>query len=714
MHETKGFPSPRSGLNRSSAHGFSQSYVPATVPRVAKPKAETPVAEIGLRGGLKCLLSWWLLVLLATVPLAAQEPPRATDDEDTAVTATAEETAGLGEASEVNEQPLEAPPRSDLNVLEEHFNVLSTANGIGLTPKETQSYSLVEVQQGTVAVDGEVVDEARLIELLGQEDAARLIALTQLSGAELRSLRRPLSSDLEDRLERIAELQAQRDRELVELEALRAELESAEPSIEEEDDESGRYYTQDRFSFGNSLTIDARESTNDVVVIGGSLEVNGEVVGDAVVVGGGVEVNGHIHGDLTAVGGSIDIGPEATINGEVTSVGGSIYDPHNRVRGGSVQVDLGPFDGFDNIFGGGGWDNDDWRRHGPSWGWHWGGIIFSIIGLVIFALWILFLTFLNRDYVHKIAQRTELEPWKAALVGLVSQILLFPLVAVISLVLLVSVIGIPLLFIFLPLGAIVLGIFFCYGYAGVASWFGRFLERRFDWRQQGPFAVVLLGILLIEGWALLGEALSGFGGPIQISAWLVLILGFFLQYLAWTTGFGSVVLMAFERRGRALPGGRSPGMVPPPPPPGGGPAGARSAGEPADLLLPEEGYGTSKDDDYAPAYGPEESWQDPFAEPSDDEAPDLAGPSTGEGGAADRVEDSDLDEPDGGDRDDGDRDDGDRDEGDPGGGTSVHQDPDDEVSDDEVPDDEVSDGEDPDEEDPGDKDPDREDRDAKP
>ncbi len=618
-------------MHRSTHDSTYRSMFPSAWQRMSpSPDGAPPsVARPRLKHGLATALGFGLVIFWG-LPLAAQEPA---PEDDAAVTATADETVSGpnvegpdAERPEVSQQPLEAPPVSDLDALEERFNLLTTANGIGLTPKSAQDFSLVEVQQGTVAVDGETVKEERLAELLGQEDAARLIALTQLSGAQLRSLRRPLSSDLEARLERIAELQAQRDRELAELEAIRAELETAEPRFEEEDDEAGRYYTQDRFSFGSGLTIEARESTNDVVVIGGSLEVNGEVMGDAVVVGGGVEVNGDIHGDLTAVGGSIDIGPEASIQGEVTSVGGTIYDPHNRVRGGSVQVDLGPFEGFDNIFRGNGW-NDDWRWHGPSWGWHWGGIFFSLVGLAIFILWILFLTFVNRDYVHSIAQRTEHEPWKAALVGLVSEILLFPLVAVISLVLLVSVIGIPLLFIFLPLGALVLGILLCYGYAGVASWFGRFLERRFDWRRQGPFVVVVLGILLIEGWALLGEALSGFGGPIQISAWLVLILGFFLQYLAWTTGFGSVVLLAFERRGRSLPGGRGPAVIPPPPPPDDGFAVDLGPGERSDLQLPEEGYGTARDDDYVPAYGPEDSWQDPFAEPSggDDGEPPTDG-----------------------------------------------------------------------------------------
>lgn len=605
-----------------------------------RPRSTPAAWSCGLIFGLGlCLFFAWAT---ATV---AQEPEAGSTGDSTTVLENVDPTASaVGE-----ERVVEAPPVSALEALEERFNVLTTANGLGLTPKEDQDFALVEVQEGAVAVDGEVVTAERLSELLGADDAERLLVLTQLSASDLRSLRRRRDREFEERLERIAELQAQRDREIAELEALRAEREARDEDPEDDGEASGRFYTKDRFSFGNSLTIEERESTNDVVVIGGSLEVDGEVVGDVVVIGGGVEVNGEIRGDLTAIGGSIDIGPDANISGEVTSVGGSIYDPHNRVRGGSVQVDLGPFEGLDELFGDGeGW-RDAHRWRGPSLGWHWGGVFFSFFGLAFFTLWILLLTFLNRDYVASIAQRTEREPWKAALVGLVSEILLLPLVVMICIVLLISVIGIPLLFIAVPLGLVVLVIFLCFGYAGVATWCGRLLERRFDWRRQGPFVLVLLGILLIEGWELLGDALSGFGGPIQISAWLVFILGVLLQYLAWTTGFGSVVLLAFERRGRSLPGGRGPRMPPPPsaPPsalpftPDGHP------GDFADLQLAEDGYGAADDAADESPYGPEDTWVDPFDEPStaSDAADEVSEDAVSEDAAsADEVSEDDVSE----------------------------------------------------------------------
>lgn len=609
----------------------------------------------------------WILALacflwsgLGSVPLVAQEEPVAVQEE-VVLEATDTESADSNDSGDSGDSDNNGSNDSDrragddgadaaellrsaqelgelrrqLEALEEDFNILTTAQGIGLTPRdESLDFSLLEVQKGVLAADGEEVDEERLFELLGRRDGERLLALAELSSAQLRALRRPINRELEERLERIAELQEQRDRELAELESLRDELSSRdETAADEEEEEGSRYYTQDRFSFGNSLTIDERESTNDVVVIGGSLEVDGEVLSDAVVIGGGVEVQGSIHGDLTAVGGSISIGPDAEINGDVTSVGGTIDDPYNRVRGGAVQVDLGPLKGVDGVF----FDDDDWRDDhwdsGSSFGWGLGSAVLSVIGLAFFILWILLLTYLNRGYVDGLAQRTEHEPWKAALVGLVSQVLLLPLVAVISLIFVVSIIGIPLLIILLPLGALLLFIFACYGYAGVASWSGRLLQRRFDWRQIGPFTLVVVGILLIEGWAIVGEALSGIGGPIQVSAWLVLILGFLLQYLAWTTGLGSVVLTAFGREGGFL-GGSGPWNRPNPPsfgPPPADTAPPRET-EPGDygvVDLPEEGYGFA-DTEPADALASPETWDDPFADDSgarDEDDPDDGLPS---------------------------------------------------------------------------------------
>lgn len=594
---------------------------------------------------IRMLFVAWLLAW----PLIAQESPPALEAPPEPPAPPLEAPASTpeslsGDAASPDALPADSPSSEDLRAaleaLEDDFNVLTTNDGIGLTPKDDEvGFSLLQVHEGNVSIDGEVVDAEALQERVGSADGARLLALAELSGDELRDLRRPVNSDLEARLQRIQELQEQRDRELAELEALKQELEEEVRRGEdgEDGDEASRYYTQDRFSFGNSLTIDERESTNDVVVIGGSLEIDGEVLGDAVVVGGGVEVQGDVHGDLTAVGGSISIGPDAQLSGEVTSVGGTIDDPHNRTRGNSVQVELGPFDGFDSFF-----RDSDWWESGNSldwdpgwWGWHWGGLFLSLFFLGIFVLWIAFLTFLNRDYVESVSRRTESEPWKAALVGLASQVLLLPLVGVISLILLISVIGIPVLIILLPVGAFLLWIFSCYGYAGVATWCGRLMQRRFDWRASGPFVLLFAGILLIEGWAVLGDALIGFSGPVQITAWLVLIMGFVLQYVVWTTGFGSVVLMAFEGRSGGNPVGS--GFVPPPP----GPVPStppvpdidpvdRDPGDYAALPMPDDGYGTPSTgsgigtgfqdgwDDTAPAddstYGSPDTWDDPFAE----------------------------------------------------------------------------------------------------
>lgn len=608
---------------------------------------------------IRMLFVAWLLAW----PLVAQEAPPAVEAPPDPPASSAEAPAAPSEdvAQEVtaSEDPAQEDLRAALEALEDDFNILTTSDGIGLTPKDEEAgFALLQVQQGQVSVDGEGVDSEVLEERVGAADAVRLWALSELSSRELRELQRPVNSDLEARLQRIQELQEQRDRELAELEALKEELEE-KVRLGEDDDESSRYYTQDRFSFGNSLTIDERESTNDVVVIGGSLDIDGEVLGDAVVVGGGVEVQGDVHGDLTAVGGSISIGPDAQLDGEVTSVGGTIDDPHNRTRGNSVQVELGPFDGFDSFF-----RDSDWWESGNSldwdpgwWGWHWGGLFLSLFFLGIFVLWITFLTFLNRDYVDSVSRRTEHEPWKAALVGLASQVLLLPLVAVISLILLISVIGIPVLVILLPVGAFLLWIFSCYGYAGVATWCGRLMRRRFDWRADGPFALLFAGILLIEGWALLGDALIGFSGPVQITAWLVLIMGFVLQYVAWTTGFGSVVLMAFEGRRGGTPEGSGfmptpPGPVPPTPPVPGIDPVDRDPGDYAALPMPDDGYGAPSQSlgfeegwqDEAStdssSYGSPDTWDDPFAETDEASQPED-GDAESAPGASEELSDDD-------------------------------------------------------------------------
>ncbi|MEO7113555.1 MAG: polymer-forming cytoskeletal protein, partial [Polyangiaceae bacterium] len=72
---------------------------------------------------------------------------------------------------------------------------------------------------------------------------------------------------------------------------------------------------EDRLITGGSLRIEKGEIVKNVTVLGGSVDVLGEVMGDLTVAGGSAHVrkDGHVHGAATAIGGSLDIEDGATV-----------------------------------------------------------------------------------------------------------------------------------------------------------------------------------------------------------------------------------------------------------------------------------------------------------------------------------------------------------------------------------------------------------------
>jgi hypothetical protein len=59
-----------------------------------------------------------------------------------------------------------------------------------------------------------------------------------------------------------------------------------------------------------------------------------------------------------------------------------------------------------------------------------------------------------------------------------------------------------------------------------------------------------VGLLLIWGVTMVGRVLALPGGPIGLAAGLVLLVGFLVEYAAWTVGLGAALLTRFGSNGR--------------------------------------------------------------------------------------------------------------------------------------------------------------------
>jgi len=82
-----------------------------------------------------------------------------------------------------------------------------------------------------------------------------------------------------------------------------------------------RFYG-DRLVMGGNLVIAENEVVDDVVIIGGELELLGEIRGDLTVVGGKAVLNGRIGRELRVVLGAVDFGDQSEVGGEAILLGG--------------------------------------------------------------------------------------------------------------------------------------------------------------------------------------------------------------------------------------------------------------------------------------------------------------------------------------------------------------------------------------------------------
>lgn len=439
-----------------------------------------------------------------------------------------------------------------LSALEANFQTLPVEDGWLLQPLDDGlGIRTIEIKGDNLAIDGQRISADELQARLGGLAQAVLdLGVATSVGAD------------EDESAERAEIEAERE----EAKAERSERSRRRHRVHRDRSDS-------QVVVGNDLTVEEDDVYRDIVVFGGRLTVDGQVIGDAVAIGGAAEVSGEITGDLAVVGGSIQLQDGARVMGDVVSVGGSVEQDENvEVAGQVIEVPFGPNFNFGNFRGSwGNWGNwGNWDRQwdltdqAHKWGRHarWFGFFeagWELIGVLFCALLACVVYLVARNPVERIAIKVGDEPWKAGLVGLLTQILCVPVLVLVCVVLLISIIGIPLLLLvpFAILGFILVAFL---GYTAVAYWLGGWSEKRFGWNFGNPYFSLLLGVGLIEVLALVGEFLAFGPGPIRFFAAMFVLFGCLVIYVAWTVGLGAAVLTRFGTWGDL----RGPASPPPP------------------------------------------------------------------------------------------------------------------------------------------------------
>ena len=310
-----------------------------------------------------------------------------------------------------------------------------------------------------------------------------------------------------------------------------------EPSSPRSDDRE-RHRRGDQVRFGGDVSVDEDEV----------------VMGNVIAIGGSVRVDGEVRGEVVAVGGGVELGPKAVVTDDVAVIGGTLRRaPGARIQGELHEVGIGDIDFGDWQWGG-------WGPPRPFPGFNRALALMSTLGRVaILCVMTVLVVLLGREYVDRASIRAASEPLKAGAIGFLAQLLFLPVLIVTIIILIVTIVGIPLLLL-IPFALLGLAIIALLGFTAIAYRVGQVVSARMGWGAAGPYAPTILGVLVVVSPLLLARLLSLIGGPIVPLAFGLGVIAFLVEYVVWTIGFGAVALARFDRpRPPTLP-------IPAPPP----------------------------------------------------------------------------------------------------------------------------------------------------
>jgi hypothetical protein len=414
-------------------------------------------------------------------------------------------------------------------VIEERYRVVPLQDGVALVPRhERADLRNIEIEGSTVAIDGTVVTGAELRQRL-RGDSEAVLALSYLEPAERKALFQPRPAEP---LPETTRPGAEQPRPPVTPEPPQGAPPEAEPVRDSHADA--------RIHIGGGVTVAAGETVD----------------GPVVAIGGPVTVDGEVRQDVVAIGGDVRLGPKARVLGDVTSVGGTITrDPHAEILGRRNEIAFGfPHLRFRPGF---------WLPAGGLFGRPFGpgvDLMASAFRMLLFGLLAVLVFVIARVPVERVERVAGFEPWKAGLVGLLTELLFIPVFVLTVVVLAVSIIGIPLLLFVPPLAIVALMVALVIGFTAVAYRVGSWLAQRFGWQAQAPLGLLLTGLLGIWAVTLVGRLVSFAGWPAWSISAALLIAGFVVEYLAWTIGLGAAVMTRLGTRAGVA-------AVPPPVPP---------------------------------------------------------------------------------------------------------------------------------------------------
>lgn len=403
------------------------------------------------------------------------------------------------ESTAVEAQGNVSAAQQDLRIrIERRYEALPLRDGVLLKLRDAQPARTIELSDNRIAVNGIDVTGPELRRQLGS-DADLVLQLSYLESSAQRAL---FGFDSPSSTSALPELSPP----------------PGDRTVQRRTRRSGGV-----IRFGGDVTVGPGEVvTEDVVVLGGTAHIDGEVDGDVVAIGGSVELGpkAHVRREVTVVGGALRRDPGAIIDGDVNEVrmGPAAFFDRSRF-GRGIFSRFWPFTPFVNLAG-------------------------TSLRAAVLMLLACILILLARKPIEQIGERAIAEPLKAGVVGLLAELLFFPTLIALVVLLAVTIIGIPLL-VLVPFALLGLVIVLLMGFTAVAYRLGERVAAHFGWPARGPYLWTVMGIVIVLAPILLARIVGLAGGGLALVAIPLIVIGFLLEYLAWTVGFGAAVLARF-------------------------------------------------------------------------------------------------------------------------------------------------------------------------
>jgi cytoskeletal protein CcmA (bactofilin family) len=438
----------------------------------------------------------------------------------------------------------------------DRFEVLVIRDGVVLRPlNETVQVVGIEIRDGEIAIDGEVVEVDALPELVGEPEASLLMRLVDLEGAELREVFAPPAPPAPTPAPDVETTPTVAPTPQVPPVSAVPGVAPVPPAPRPPPPVQIRSGGS-KVVFGSSAVVDADEEVEEVVAIGGSATVHGKVLRDVVAVGGSVEIEGEVGGNVTAVGGPVELGPNAVVDGEITSVGSTVETApgaeHGKINevsapwlGGLLNLDrldkgIGPriIEGIEEAA----------KDHQSRFARDFEELVHRVVYLVVLGLLGALGAIVAPRAFRATGAAAGRSPLMAPVIGVLSALLFFPLLVIVTILLVISIVGIPLVLL-VPFAAVAFLVLWVFGFAATVARVGELIESRLG-RSGAALPIVLaLGLIAVGGFGVAAHLIDLADGRSDILGFLSGVLGFSyfcLMAWAWFTGLGALLLARFQ------------------------------------------------------------------------------------------------------------------------------------------------------------------------